>query len=413
MVEARSGYLPMAEAHALLEELHSSQNQTERSLFFQLKNVGVLTVEPVIDGPTMVEQVRFTFERLSDHRIAHTLLDTAITGDNPAPAFSPGGALREYVVGTNAYRFAGIAEAFAVQLPELFGTELLDLINDINASYDLLPGFRTSLLWRRQEAFSERTLELLEEHADYLDGDLWLDTLIAVATEPGNAFNADYLDSWLRPMSMPERDELWSVRATYIATDDGNSIDTLIQWILTNGYNPIEPERARLAAITLAWLTSLSHRIVRDMATKALAALLVNRRELGVHLIDRFVGLDDAYVVDRVLAAVYGGATRSSSNEGLAALADTAYSAVFANDPIPTHALIRDHALGIIELAAYRCVLSAKVSLDRARPPYPAFLRPTLYRSFLSRPAQVAPRREQGALAQPCCRDADSAAGAQ
>ncbi len=162
------------EVHALLEEQHPSQNQTEQSLFFQLENEEVLTVEPVIDGSKMVELVRFTFERLSDHRIAQALLDTAITGCDPAPAFAPSGALREYVVGTNAYRFAGIAEAFAVQLPERFGTELLDLIEDDMAIYDLLPGFQTSLLWRRQDAFSERTLELLDEYADFLDGDPWL-----------------------------------------------------------------------------------------------------------------------------------------------------------------------------------------------------------------------------------------------
>lgn len=370
MVEARSGYLPIVQVNALLEQLHPSGNQTEQSLFFQLENEGVLTVEPVIDGSTMLELVRFTFERLSDHRIAQALLDAAITDSDPAPVFAPGGALREYVVGLNAYRFAGIAEAFAVQLPERFGIELLDLINDDVAIYGLLPGFRTSLLWRRQDAFRERTLELLDEHADYLEDDPWLDTLIAVATEPSNRFNADYLDRWLRPMSMPERDELWSVRSTHLAVNEGNAIDTLIQWVLANGLKPIEPERARLAALTLTWLTSLSHRIVRDMATKALAALLVNRRELGAYLIGRFADLNDAYIVDRVLAAVYGGATRSSSNDGLGALAEAAYSAVFAIDPVPAHALIRDHARGVIELAAYRGALPSSVSLDRVRPPY-------------------------------------------
>src|SRR3546814_10824619 len=53
--------------------------------------------------------------------------------------------------------------------------------------------------------------------------------MIAIATEPTNAFNADYLDNWLRPMSLAERDELWSVRATYHAKSEGNAIDTLIQ----------------------------------------------------------------------------------------------------------------------------------------------------------------------------------------
>src|SRR3546814_20491172 len=64
--------------------------------------------------------------------------------------------------------------------------------------------------------------------------------MIAIATEPTNAFNADYLDNWLRPMSLAERDELWSVRATYHAKSEGNAIDTLIQWVLVNGLTPIE-----------------------------------------------------------------------------------------------------------------------------------------------------------------------------
>lgn len=372
MVTARSGYLPIDAIHALFEGLHCSQNKAEQSLFFQLENEGVLTVEPVIEEQVTAEMVRFTFERLSDHRIAQALLEDEVTGSDPAPAFAKGGTLREYVMGQYAYRFAGIAEAFAVQLPERYSVELLDLIDDEWAAYDLLPGFRTSLLWRRQDAFSARTVELLEENADRLEDDIWLDTMIAIATEPANAFNADHLDNWLRPMTLAERDEAWSVRATYHASDEGNAIDTLIQWVLVNGLKPIEETRARLVAITLAWLTTLSHRAVRDMATKALAVLLVGRRELATQLIRDFGRLNDAYVVDRVLAAAYGAATRSHSNDGLAALAEAAYAAAFADDPIPPHALIRDHARGIIELADHRGVLSASVSLDRARPPYPA-----------------------------------------
>ncbi|MAA73887.1 MAG: hypothetical protein CMN28_04180, partial [Salinisphaeraceae bacterium] len=372
MIEARSGSLPIAEVIALFEKLHPSQNQAEQSLFFQLENEGVISVEPVLEGSSLVELVRFTFERLSDHCIAQALLDAEIINNDPGPAFAQSGPLREYVAGPEAHPFAGIAEAFAVQLPERFDMELLDLIEDSTVIYDLLPAFRSSLLWRRQVAFRQRTMDLLEEHADDLDGDPWLDTLIAIATEPSNAFNADYLDRWLRPMSMPERDKLWSIRATYLAANEGNAINTLIQWVLANGLNAIEPSRAWLVAITLAWLTSLSHRIVRDMATKALAVLLVNRRELGSDIINHFAGINDPYVLDRVLAAAYGGATRRGDDEGLTALAEAAYSAVFANDPIQPHALIRDHARGITELAAYRRVLPTSISLDRARPPYSA-----------------------------------------
>ncbi|AXB77117.1 hypothetical protein [Novosphingobium sp. P6W] len=195
--------------------------------------------------------------------------------------------------------------------------------------------------------------------------------MLAVATEPANKFNADHLDRWLRPLALAERDLLWSVRAAYVAEDGNDVIETLIEWIRANGLDQIEPERARLAAITLAWLTSLSHRWVRDMATKALAILLVPRRALAADLIAQFAAVDDPYITDRVLAAAYGAATRNASDEGLSDLARAAFDAVFAVAPLPPHALIRDHARGIIELAAHRGVLPADIPLAQVRPPYP------------------------------------------
>src|SRR3546814_2372496 len=100
----------------------------------------------------------------SDLRIAQALLEVEVAGTDPAPAFAQGGKLRDYVMGQYAYNLAGIAEAFAVQLPERYGIELLDLIDDEWAAYDLLSGFRTSLLWRRQNAFTSRPVELLDEY---------------------------------------------------------------------------------------------------------------------------------------------------------------------------------------------------------------------------------------------------------
>lgn len=375
MVAAGTGYLLVDTANEILERIHDSNGRAEQSLLFQLESEGVLAVEMVPDDNSApVEMVRFTFERISDHRIAQRLLDTHVGEGAPASAFAPSGPLAPYVIGAGSYRFAGIAEALAVQLPERYGVELLDMITSKADRWDLLHAFQLSLLWRRQEVFTERTLELLEEWAEAMEGDIVLETLLAIATEPSNRFNADYLDRWLRPLPMPERDVQWSARVTEQAAneEDGEgAISTLIEWILANGLEPIEPARTRLAAITLAWFTSLSHRWVRDMATKALAMLLVNRRELAATLIEQFAGVDDAYVLDRVLAAAYGAATRRSSNEGLAELARAAFRAVFERNSLPAHALVRDHARGIVELAASRGVLPADIPLERARPPYP------------------------------------------
>ncbi|QPL46915.1 ATP-binding protein [Halomonas sp. A40-4] len=374
MVAAGVGYLPIDTAIAILDEVHPSAGSTNQDLFFQLENEGVIAVEPVREGDAIIEMVRFTFERMSDHLIAQRLLDTHVDDGDPASAFSTGGPLVPYVAGRDSYQFAGIAEALAVQLPERYGIELIDAIDDKFAPWDLVHAFQLSLLWRRQDVFSERTLELVEEWADAIGVDAVLETILAIATEPNNRFNADHLDRWLHPLLMPERDAQWSTRAMLLIEESEAGeevINTLIEWILANGLEQIEPARARLAAITLAWLTSLSHRWVRDMATKALATLLVDRRELAAALIDHFADVDDAYVIDRVLAAAYGAATRCSSDEGLAELSRAAFAAVFARNPLPTHALVRDHARGIVELAASRGVLPDDVPLDCARPPYP------------------------------------------
>jgi hypothetical protein len=372
MVQQGTGYIALDEAITLLEAVHSSRGQNEQSLLFQLENEGVIAVEPVEVGGALEEHVRFTFERLSDHRIAARLLDDHVGGGNPAPAFAQGGALERYVEGPDSYRHAGIVEAFAVQLPERYGVELPDLVQSRSARWDLWHPFELSLLWREQKTFTKRTLELVRKLAPSYGSDPVLATLLAIATEPDNSFNADHLDRKLRAMPMPERDEKWSTGVTRLAEEEGNPVETLIEWTLANALHSIEPARARLVGITLAWLLSLSHRAVRDRATKALAALLVTRRRLAAELVRLFADIDDAYILDRVLAAAYGGALRSHSDDGLADVAAAAFDAVFSRDPIPDHALIRDHARGIIELAAYRNALPTRLDPNRARPPYPA-----------------------------------------
>lgn len=371
MVQDGTGYIALDEVVTLFETVHSSQGQNEHSLLFQLENEGVIAVEPVEIGGALQEHVRFTFERLSDHRIAARLLDDHVGNGDPAPAFAQGGPLERYVEGPDSYRHAGIVEAFAVQLPERYEVELPDLIQSAGARWDLWHPFELSLLWREQRTFTARTLELVRDLRPVYGSDPVLATLLAIATEPENRFNADHLDGKLRALPMPDRDQQWSTDVTRLAEEEGNPVETLIQWTLANALHPIEPARAGLVALTLAWLFSLSHRAVRDRATKALAALLVTRRGLAAELIRRFADIDDAYILDRVLAAAYGGALRSHSDEGLTELAAAAFDAVFARDPMPDHALIRDHARGIVELAACRDALPPGLDPERARPPYP------------------------------------------
>ena len=262
-------------------------------------------------------------------------------------------------------------EAMAVQLPERCNLELSDVMPEDSANRHLVANaFLSSVLWRDQKAFTKRTLELLEHASRTTGHDEALRVLIAVTSEPENAFNAEYLHRVLLDLPMPERDAQWSVYVADEGDDEDSPIETLIAWTRQNGFEAIEAKRAELAATTLSWLFATSHREIRDRATKALAALLAKRLALAARLIDRFKGIDDPYILERVIAASYGAALQGMTRDGLAELAQTAFTCVFDRPEPIVHVLIRDHARGLVELANVRGVLPSSFNMDLVRPPY-------------------------------------------
>lgn len=367
------GYTDIASANEILDKLLPSDGTVERSLLAQLESEGVVAVEPVMgeDGK-LSETVRFTFERYSDHRIATLLIDRHLDSSNPLASFAAGTPLAEIVTGNRAYERAGIIEALAIQLPERCGHELPDLVvpGKDGDAWMVNSAFLGSLLWRNQRYFTQRTLELLEAASKYSGENEFLRTLIAVATEPDNEFNAWFLDNRLRNMSMPERDSDWSVRLIDEGERDDGPLETLIAWTLQNGFHPIDEQRAELAAIALSWFFTTSHRAVRDRATKALSTLLAPRLGLAARLVFQFASVNDPYVVERVLAAAYGAAQQGIDRTALPELAASIWENIFASGKPPVHILIRDHARGVIELAAHYRVLPDYVDLSKVRPPY-------------------------------------------
>lgn len=370
--DGERGWLDYRTAAELLEPLHPSAAQFEKSLLAQLISEGVLAEEPVTDENGKVAQiVRFSFERFSDHRIARQLLDRALDPASPVNSFLPGTPLHTYLTRDQAYEHQGVIEALAIQLPERCGVELPDALPKGTKNRHLAQrAFRDSVLWREQKAVTKRTMELLKEASRFTGRDEVLQTMLAIATEPENIFNAEYLHDRLVKLPMPERDKVWSIYVAQEASEDDSPIETLITWTAQNGFESIAEDRAELAALTLTWLFSTSNRMVRDRATKALAALLAPRLALAAKLVERFQAVNDPYVLERLLAAAYGAALQGLTDDRLGALAETAQRCVFDRDEALVHVLIRDYARGVIELADRRGVLPLAVDIARARPPY-------------------------------------------
>jgi hypothetical protein len=226
------------------------------------------------------------------------------------------------------------------------------------------------VLWRNQKDFTRRTLELLGHASNYTGRNEVFNSLISVATEPENSFNAAYLHDRLMRLAMPERDEKWSIYLMTEQDEEGSSVEALISWAMESGRDAVDDSRAELAAITLCWMFTVSNRWIRDRATKALANLFSIRLETAARIISRFSRVNDLYVLERVFAGAYGGALQGLTLDGLSAIAEAAYECVFADGRPVAHLAIRDYARGIIEFAASRGQLPTSIDLDAVRPPH-------------------------------------------
>lgn len=370
MLSACSSYLPLDEVITCFEAVLLSMGQQDRSLVNELEHEGIITVELVYTGTEQLEdQVRFTFERFSDFQIAEHLLQNHMQGGHALQPLEASSPLQAFFEREDIYRFAGIVEALAVILPEQTDVEFPELFPPEDRNWVVEVAFVSSLLLRRQDRFTNKTRDLVLQfsttHQNY-----WLATLIAITTEPDNIFNSCYLHDKLAVFAMPERDARWSIPIAELNLEDGSPLDILLCWALESGFDDIDPVRAELAAITLTWMLAASHRIIRDRATKALSALLAPRLSLALALIKRFRSVDDLYVIERMLAAIYGAAMQTKSQDGLAQLALTIFEWQFASGKPFTHLLLRDYARGIVEYAHHRGVLPADIDLKMARPPY-------------------------------------------
>ena len=359
------------DAQELVDELLPGRRFNE-SLFQAMIAEGVLLQEAYQSGQGQrQEQILITYERFSDHVIADYLLDAHFDTSDPTAAFSDSGDLA--FVRTGDW-WLGPMEALFVQLPERHGLELFSLVPEALEHPNAVRVFLESLVWRATDAFSEDThvtLSALIEGSNGVSPHEYFDTLLTVATVPGHAFNADYLDSYLRRLEMPKRDAQWS---TYLHEVYGGetALDRILDWTTSlqqEDVRQLDSDAVNLCGVALAWMLTSSNRFVRDRATKGLVALFTGRLGELRRLLERFHGVDDPYVAERLHAVAYGCATRCHEPEAIESLATFVYRSVFADDAPPPHILLRDYARGVVERALY---LGADIEVSAAllRPSY-------------------------------------------
>lgn len=379
MNSSGSETVSLQQARDICKAIHDDGGRASRSLLNALFSEGVLLREKSRNGG---EQVRVTFQRLTDYLRAQALLAQASGSDELARDF------RARLSGPTAWSWLGVAASLCALVPERFGLELIDLLTQggdseegheqefpreganeaegegpgednsggrdavrlkkdwVNPSirYELATAHLASLAWRQASSITPRTVEVAREAVRQhdIDNDDWVGALLHVACTPGHPLNTAFLSGELGPRNVTDRHFGWYIAVQSLWAVDGNPVARLLDWAWNPDRELTEPVR-RLVAQQLTWFLGSTSRRLRDSSTKALINVLDTHTGDLVWLLNQFISIDDWYIVERLHAVAYGHVTRldaaSPGDDLLLALAE---AVVALHDARPTtHLLIR------------------------------------------------------------------------
>lgn len=341
-----------------------------------LLNEQLLNVN-MIDGS---EIVYFTYERINDYLSAQYILQDI---DNCAQ-FNQwlSSKLGEKLV-DNFKSYKGLWEAVSVLLPERLGVELFETLvcNKINIQNraDLINLIIANLPWRTPASIKPTILiSFLNDNPNMFNPTIWIESLFQLAAEKGNPLNADYLYKWLFPLSLADRDAVWSLLLQEHLRFF-SPITYLFKWCKKYNNHDIDQDLLLMVATAITWLLSCSSISLREKAIQALAYLCWNRLHLARKLFLKFAMVNDPYIVEGILAAIEAAVLNADNLADLKKLAETVDNRIFKvadGEEVYPNILVRDHARYIIEYSLLKDNYSeTEKQLIRARitPPYTSF----------------------------------------
>lgn len=375
------GYVLPSEADRIIAASMPSLRPAKRRLLLEAMRTNGLIEEDVIwystnSGKHKSRVVfRMPYQRFSDHLIARHLLKAHLDSSSPEAikkSFASISPLAKVFQLSDRkfghYAEPGWAQALITEFPERVGKMVHDSrcelffslpqeAQNLNAYFE---PFIDGLFWRSPSSFTEGTQNLINK---YLGGNanVWervVDALAAVATKPNHPYHAMRLYTFLSRYRMADRDLCWSeyLRRRYTSP----TIHRLLTW--AEKLETVNITRA--AAVELVVLFSLILTTVvrrdRDLATKAL--VLIGEQHPDVLFSHSLTSLsfNDPYLPERMLAAAYGTTLSLVDSKDAASFrlilsvqAQKLYLLMFSPRAryATHHTLMRDYALGIIEVA--------------------------------------------------------------
>ncbi|AZB31982.1 AAA family ATPase [Chryseobacterium balustinum] len=402
IMETNNSFLPFDHAFDFIIQMKECNSVKDKSQFFQdIISEGVLTENVLYKDSEHVACVYISYERFSDHLIAKYYIEKYLNQKNPKSSFSKDSNLVKGLkkIGEKlGFKFTpkkllelikdeysaddkkGIIEALSIQLPEVIGRELYDLVpKQVKEFSSVADSLLQSIIWRRADTISKTTEDYINETVKnkVIHYNQFFSTILQVSANPKNHFNSDFLHHKLSKLSMADRDAWW-IRFVNEHFEDyymkQPQIKRLINWSW-NEYPKdfVSDESIQLLSQMIVWLLGSSNRVLRDSATKALVCLLEDRIPVLINLINKFSDVNDSYILQRIYAVAYGCALRTNDKNQLKNLGECVYENIFSKENIIPDILLRDYARGVIEFAIYNGH-DFNFDTEKVRPPYRSIL---------------------------------------
>ncbi len=334
------------------------------------------------------EIVEFGFERLSDTFVVEQLLQKLFDGlATPAQkrsaletALAPNGMLRPLIshdapMHFLAMRRPGLLKALCLAVPPLVGTELPILVKsaeNTDSKWALDSAFADSLCWRAEFALPAHELhQLLQEFNDYPNKAAAWDAIIRFCLIPNHPLGMDWVHATMLAKESPgARDAELAIHLPELWERLHSNLRQLLKWACDADLHGVQASLALPAARLLAWLCSTSQRGLRKAAIQGLTRLLVACPQIVPNFLPDFLIVNDAYVLEAVLVAVWGMVLAGSNKDAAAHAARLVYKVQFANKQAACcHITVRHYARQIMETAAKNGLLE-DLDMTLVRPPY-------------------------------------------
>ena len=395
------GYVRPSEADRIIAANYPALKPAQRrQLLDTLRTSGLIEEDAVSyatkSGFKSRIAFRLPYQRFSDHLIARHLLKIHLDVSSAAAikrSFTGNSPLARIFRMSNRYNreYAepGLAQALITEFPERVRKRLPPKQREL---FFVLPKkaqnlrayfnpFIEGMFWREPAAFTEGTRAIINQ---YLNAGSWawekmVDALAAVSTKPKHPYHARRLYDFLARYPMPDRDLQWSeyLRRRYVSP----TIHRLLTWAEKLNAANMTRRSAKELVVLLSLILTTVVRSDRDLATMVL--VLIGEKfpdVLFTHVVTS-LGFNDPYVPERMLAAAYGTTMSLVDSEAsqtirplLGDLANTLYRKMFGPSACNAthHTLMRDYALGIIEIAQHvGCVALPKSASRSLAAPFP------------------------------------------